>query len=160
MQTQKDLFGFEMNGCLPKPVNVASVPHRSPFRYPGGKTWFIPRLREWLKSKPTKPNLLIEPFAGGGIVSLTTACENLAQTTLMVEIDSEIDHDLLFQKCSHLAGDFIMTYDNSGDVKELAQKYSLQYKPISMKSTHHANMTELVIGKTSRGCWANISTNQ
>ena len=26
-----------------KAVNVASVPQRSPFRYPGGKTWFIPR---------------------------------------------------------------------------------------------------------------------
>ena len=23
-------------------VNVASVPQRSPFRYPGGKTWLIP----------------------------------------------------------------------------------------------------------------------
>ena len=25
-----------------EPVNVASVPHRSPFRYPGGKTWLVP----------------------------------------------------------------------------------------------------------------------
>jgi hypothetical protein len=27
-----------------KPVNVAAVPLRSPFRYPGGKTWLVPRM--------------------------------------------------------------------------------------------------------------------
>ncbi len=33
---------------------------------------------------------LIEPFAGGGIVSLTAAFENLAKKILMVELDEEI----------------------------------------------------------------------
>ena len=47
-------------------VNVASVPHRSPFRYPGGKTWLVPRVREWLASLPQRPALFVEPFAGGG----------------------------------------------------------------------------------------------
>ena len=46
-------------------VNVASVPQRSPFRYPGGKTWLIPRIRQWLRCRPCTPALLIEPFAGG-----------------------------------------------------------------------------------------------
>lgn len=286
---QKDLFGFDLAEEI-RPVNVASVPQRSPFRYPGGKTWFIPRLREWLKSHHPKPRLLVEPFAGGGIVSLTAAFESLVETVLMVELDEEIaavwetitsgeggwlankilnfemskenaikemqrlpqnrkekafqtviknrtyhggilaagagflkngeagkgilsrwypatlakrindicliqsklrfecgdgfntlenykdmpdvvyfvdppytaggknagsrlythfsiDHDMLFQKCSELAGDFIMTYDNSEDVRNLARKYSLQAKPIPMKNTHHAEMTELVIGR-------------
>lgn len=40
-----------------------------------------------------------------------------------------------------------MTYDNSDDVIKLAVKYSLQAKPIPMKNTHHAEMTELVIGR-------------
>lgn len=31
-------------------VNVASVPQRSPFRYPGGKTWLVPYVRLWLSS--------------------------------------------------------------------------------------------------------------
>jgi DNA adenine methylase len=289
MHAQKDLFGFDLPD-QPRPVNVASVPQRSPFRYPGGKTWFIPRLREWLRSQPRKPRLLIEPFAGGGIVSLTAAFENLAESVLMVELDDEIaavwdtitsgegewlshqilhfemskdnvirliqripesrkekafqtiiknrtlhggilaagsgflkhgeagkgilsrwypstlakrindikhvlsrlrfeqgdafdilnrhkedldvvyfidppytaggknagrrlykhfsiDHDLLFKQCSELAGDFIMTYDNSDEVKNLARRYSLQAKPIPMKNTHHAEMTELVIGR-------------
>jgi DNA adenine methylase len=29
-----------------KIVNVASVPQRSPFRYPGGKTWLVPIVRQ------------------------------------------------------------------------------------------------------------------
>ena len=49
-----------------KIVNVASVPKRSPFRYPGGKTWLVPLARKWWKSLDRKPELLIEPFAGGG----------------------------------------------------------------------------------------------
>lgn len=70
-------------------VNVASVPQRSPFRYPGGKTWLIPVVRRWLKQGLKTP-LLIEPFVGGGIVSLTAAFEDLAKEILMVEKDEEV----------------------------------------------------------------------
>jgi DNA adenine methylase len=72
-----------------KPINVATVPMRSPFRYPGGKTWFVPYVRKWLKSIGSNVRL-IEPFAGGGIVSLTAAFENLAERILMVEKDEDI----------------------------------------------------------------------
>ena len=71
-------------------VNVASVPQRSPFRYPGGKTWLIPIIREWLNRFVDRPALLVEPFAGGGIVSLTVAFENLASSVLMVEMDEQV----------------------------------------------------------------------
>jgi DNA adenine methylase len=70
-------------------VNVASVPQRSPFRYPGGKTWLIPTIREWLHQDNNKKQL-VEPFAGGGIVSLTAAFENLADHITMVELDEEV----------------------------------------------------------------------
>jgi len=79
----------ERSGCLGI-VNVASVPQRSPFRYPGGKTWLIPRVRQWLSSFPEKPYELIEPFAGGGIVSLTAVFENLVTRATMVEIDHDV----------------------------------------------------------------------
>jgi len=49
----------------PKPVNVASVPQRSPSRYPGGKTWFVPTFRRWISSMDVAPVTLVEPFAGG-----------------------------------------------------------------------------------------------
>jgi DNA adenine methylase len=59
-------------------INVSMVNHRSPFRYPGGKTWLIPRIFQWLGFREKKPTELIEPFAGGAIVGLTTAFEKLA----------------------------------------------------------------------------------
>ncbi|MBU0630944.1 MAG: DNA adenine methylase [Candidatus Margulisbacteria bacterium] len=273
-----------------KTVNVASIPQRSLFRYPGGKTWFVPTFRKWLKSKHKKPSLLIEPFAGGGIISLTAIFENMADKALLVELDEQvaavwqslvdghanwlinkilnfelnlnnlsselnkshsdvrnkafqtilknrtyhggilaagsglvkygengkgllsrwypltlakrikainyiknkllflqgdgmdvmskyspksdvayfidppytaggkragarlyrhydIDHEHLFALCKTLKGDFILTYDNAEEVKALAYKYGFKAKPISMKNTHHAEMTELVIGK-------------
>ncbi|MGH2503703.1 MAG: DNA adenine methylase [Ktedonobacterales bacterium] len=79
-------------------VNVASVPQRSPFRYPGGKTWLVPRIRRWLSPAvrarfglaPIQPQEFIEPFAGGGIVSLTVAFERLAEHVTMVELDGDV----------------------------------------------------------------------
>jgi DNA adenine methylase len=91
MQNQLEIF--EPVTALPdKPsvVNVASVPQRSPFRYPGGKTWLIPTIRQWLKQENKSVAELIEPFAGGGIVSLTAAFEKLAGHITMVELDEEI----------------------------------------------------------------------
>jgi DNA adenine methylase len=72
------------------PINVSSVPQRSPFRYPGGKTWLVPYLRDWLRSKKTRPSRLIEPFAGGGIISLTAAFEGLARHVIFAELDKSV----------------------------------------------------------------------
>jgi len=91
MMTNQQMIMFEIpeRSSIKTVVNVASVPQRSPFRYPGGKTWLIPTVRQWLKQN-TKATLLIEPFAGGGIVSLTAAFEKLADHITMVEMDEEI----------------------------------------------------------------------
>jgi len=71
-------------------VNVASVPQRSPFRYPGGKTWLVPTIRQWLGGLPARPTELIEPFAGGAIIGLTAAFESLADHVTLVERDEQI----------------------------------------------------------------------
>jgi DNA adenine methylase len=271
-------------------VNVASVPQRSPFRYPGGKTWLVPSIRKWIGSLSQKPCELIEPFAGGGIVSLTAAFEALTQKVLMVELDAEVaavwqtilngqgewlaekivnfsltsdtvrmeltsepvatrdrafktilrnrvnhggilapgsgvlkhgengkglasrwypatlkkrimdiqtvkgkieivqgdgietlrananrsdavffidppytaagkkagsrlythnelNHEELFSVAASLQGDFLMTYDNAEGVVVLARKHNFAVKAISMKNTHHAEMSELLIGR-------------
>jgi DNA adenine methylase len=281
-------------------VNVASVPKLSPFRYPGGKTWFIPYIRQWLSPYirqkhnliPISPEHFIEPFLGGGSISLTVASERLAKKTTMVEIDpdvaavwhtvlniedgkwlanrilsysltienveallndipitvrerafqtivrnrvcrggilapgsglmksgeagkgllsrwypttlakrirhitalqnalsflcddgltilathvsnpnavffldppytadkhgkqagkrlyahSELDHEQLFHYASRIQGDFLMTYDNSEEVRSLARRYGFDTRLVPMKNTHHINMSELVIG--------------
>ncbi len=80
---------------LPFPVsripaaNVSSIEQRSPLRYPGGKTWLIPHIQRWLRSM-SYPQELIEPFCGGGIVSLTAAAENLVGKCLMADIDPDV----------------------------------------------------------------------
>jgi len=69
-------------------VNVASVPQRSPLRYPGGKTWLVPHVRAWLEQ--TGSEVLIEPFTGGGIVSLTAVMEDLVRDAVMIELDRDV----------------------------------------------------------------------
>lgn len=269
-----------------KPVNVSSVPQRSPFRYPGGKTWLVPYIRDWLSAKSRRPTRLIEPFAGGAIVSLTAAFERLAKHVVFAELDEsvasvwrvvlngqaewlakqilnfeltyehvrevldhpsdnlrekafqtilrnrvqrggimapgaglvktgekgrgiksrwypdtlarrireinrlkdrltfvdgdgfalieehkadedtvfyidppytlaarrlymkwQIDHTRLFAAMRSVKGDFLMSYDNTVEALELAKKHGFETRAIAMKNTHHAKMTELLIGK-------------
>ena len=90
MRSQLNIFGIPDTPTGSAVINVASVPQLSPFRYPGGKTWLIPTVRQWLKQNHKSASILIEPFAGGGIVSLTAAFEKLADHIIMVEMDEEI----------------------------------------------------------------------
>lgn len=90
MKNQMTIFDMGEQNKTQSIINVASVPQRSPFRYPGGKTWLIPIVRQWLKQENKIAKELIEPFAGGGIVSLTAAFEKMAQQITMVEMDKEI----------------------------------------------------------------------
>jgi DNA adenine methylase len=289
--TQLALWKEQTKNSSPKVVNVAQIPQRSPLRYPGGKTWLVPHLRAWFKALPKKPKVFIEPFAGGGIVSLTVAFEDLAQQVIMFELDRqvsafwktmlsetdnpwlaeqvtqfemtlenlraelaqfpttdrelafqtflrnrtnhggilapgsgvlkhgesgkgvrsrwypdtlrkrienihhvrekirfieadgieaikengankstvffidppytaagkkagsrlyahfELDHERLFRECEKIKGDFLMTYDNAPELVTLAKKHGFETKTVSMKNTHHAAMTELIIGR-------------
>lgn len=276
-------------------VNVASVPKLSPFRYPGGKTWLVPTIRRWLASARPRPREFLEPFVGGGIISLTVAMERLADHVTMVELDEDvgavwstvlegeadwlagritsfdltpenaraaldlkakntrelafqtilknriqrggilakgagwikvgeggkgiasrwypetlatrlkaigtlsrecisfhqgdgleamravvpradafcfidppytagkgkragsrlythnvIDHEALFVIAASLQGDFLMTYDNAPDIVEMAKRHGFSTRLVPMKSTHHAEMTELLIGRDLR----------
>lgn len=283
MDGQLSIFDIKNKKATTRVVNVASVPQRSPFRYPGGKTWLIPIVRKWLKQS-NEFKSLIEPFAGGGIVSLTAAFEKLADKITMIELDQEvaavweviingdhnwlaekifsfdltpenanailkkenktieeqafstiiknrifhggiitkgsglikngengkgiksrwypktlrdriksvgyvkskmkfisgdafdelerikndktsysfidppytvagkrlythyeIDHDALFALTSQLKGKFMLTYDDTIEIRELANKYNLNYRTIPMKTTHHIEKNEIII---------------
>jgi DNA adenine methylase len=87
---QLELFSSQNITSNQDVVNVSSVPQRSPFRYAGGKTWLIPKIRQWLHHQGGSGKELIEPFAGGGIVSLTAVCENLVDRVTMVEKDEDV----------------------------------------------------------------------
>ncbi len=123
METQLELFQeYKAAKPTPKTVNVSTVPQRSPFRYPGGKTWLVPTVRKWLSKKDYRT--LIEPFCGGGIISLTAAAEGLANSVIMVEMDDDVaaawksilsDYEWLIHK--------ILTFDLSKDnVNTILQK--------------------------------------
>ncbi len=86
VKEQLVLFGT----AKPKVINVSSVPQRSLFRYPGGKTWLIPYIRQWLSACNSQDKVLFEPFAGGGIVSLTAVAEKRVQQAVMVELDEDV----------------------------------------------------------------------
>ena len=52
------------------------------------------------------------------------------------------------------SGDFLLTYDNAAGVLELARQYGFDCEPVAMKNTHHAAMTELLIGRNL--AWARM----
>ena len=113
MINQMTLFDIGEKNIGQSITNVASVPQRSPFRYPGGKTWLIPTFRQWIKQENKTIKLLIEPFAGGGIVSLTTAFEKLAEHITMVEMDEEIAAvwEVILNSKNKWLADKIFSYD-------------------------------------------------
>ena len=58
---------------------------------------------------------------------------------------SEIDHDQLFALTAHLKGNFMLTYDDSQEIRNLADKHCLKYKKVPMKTTHNIQKSELII---------------
>jgi DNA adenine methylase len=113
MKNQMTIFDSDGHPMKKTITNVASVPQRSPFRYPGGKTWLVPTVRQWLKQQNKIVPELIEPFAGGGIISLTAAFEKMAEQITMVEIDEEIAAvwQVILQDKNQWLADKIYSYD-------------------------------------------------
>lgn len=129
-------------------VNVACVPQRSPFRYPGGKTWLVPRVRQWLTSLAAKPSVLVEPFAGGGIVGLTAGFEELTDHVVLVELDRQVAavwETILGGDAEWLA-DRILTFDLTHENARatLAEKgggtRELAFRTILKNRTYHGGI--------------------
>jgi DNA adenine methylase len=72
-----------------KTTPSTNLEHLSPFRYPGGKSWLVPHIKQWLDSSK-EPRIFVEPFAGGAAVSLAVAKRNWADHILMCEIDPAV----------------------------------------------------------------------
>ena len=126
-------------------VNVASVPQRSPLRYPGGKTWLIPHIRAWLAPIQPRPRTLIEPFCGGGTVALTAVCEDLVGQSIMAELDHDVAafwHTALRQNTDlcHLVSEFEPTLEAVSDLASQAPRSLLEH-----------GFRTLVLNRTRRG---------
>lgn len=90
MEKQIEFWPAPENTAVSDVTNVSTVPQRSPFRYPGGKTWLVPLARKWLASLSPAPDILVEAFAGGASIGLAAAFEGLAKRVSLVEIDPQV----------------------------------------------------------------------
>lgn len=59
----------------------------------------------------------------------------------------EVNPYLIFETMSFLNGDFIITYEDTLDIRELISKYSWDMKKLEFSTTHHYNKTELLISR-------------
>src|SRR4029453_388470 len=59
----------------------------------------------------------------------------------------QVDHPSLFALLASVRGDILLTYDNTSEIAALASRFNFETQAIAMKNTHHAKMTELLIGK-------------
>jgi DNA adenine methylase len=68
---------------------------------------------------------------------------------------SQLDHESLFHLTRSLTGDFLLTYDDTQEVRDLARQCHLDTEIVAMKTTHHAELNELLIGRNLD--WARAS---
>ncbi|MDB6066848.1 MAG: class adenine-specific methyltransferase [Pedosphaera sp.] len=61
-----------------------------------------------------------------------------------------IDHEELFKLLCRAKGAVLMTYNDTAEIRELANRYGFQFRRISMRTTHHENKRELMIAKHFR----------
>ena len=55
------------------------------------------------------------------------------------EVDKS-EADLAFLK-----GKFMLTYDDTAEIRQLADKFNLQFRTIPMKTTHHLEKNEIIL---------------
>lgn len=130
-------------------VNVASVRQYSPFRYPGGKTWLVPQVLKWIRKRHHgECPLFVEPFAGGGIVTLTIAATKLAKRCLMIERDDEIAavwKTLIYGDAKWLAQrilEFDLTHETANEIIESTPKTTEEkaFRTILKNRTYHGGI--------------------
>jgi DNA adenine methylase len=58
-----------------------------------------------------------------------------------------INHRHLFDLAKNIKGDFLITYDDSQEIETLALDRNFQVERVLMKTTHHTQKYELIIGR-------------
>jgi len=69
---------------------IINTRYISPFRYPGGKNWFLPTARKWLNANTQPLSFLVEPYGGGAGVSLAAVNEGTVKKAIIAEIDPDV----------------------------------------------------------------------
>ena len=58
-----------------------------------------------------------------------------------------LNHADLLKRVAALSGNFLMTYDDSEEIRAMAGHHKLEIRRIPMKTTHHTVTYELLIGR-------------
>jgi DNA adenine methylase len=76
----------------------------SPLRYPGGKRRLVPYLAALLRDNDLKPDLFVEPFAGGASVALELADLGLVRQIALADLDPWVASfwQTVFEDCDWL----------------------------------------------------------
>ena len=139
-------------------VNISQVNLLSPFRYPGGKTWLVPMVKRWILSFEKK-YICIEPFVGGGIISLSLLNEGLIEKSIMVEIDDEVSSvwKTIFYGDAQWLMDKILHFDlNVENVKKVIESSpntieEKAFRTIIKNRTYHGGILAPGSGLLKRG---------
>ena len=59
----------------------------------------------------------------------------------------ELGHEELFRIAATFQGDFLVTYNHTEEMRNLAVRHGFATRLVAMKNTHHAIMTELLISR-------------
>jgi len=59
----------------------------------------------------------------------------------------QIDHRRLFGMLREVRGSVLLTYDHTREIVELAKAFRFETRAVAMKNTHHARMSELLVGQ-------------
>ncbi len=70
---------------------------------------------------------------------------------------SEVDNRRILSILKKLSNDFLVTYDDSSEIRALTVEFQLDCETVAMKNTHHSCMTELLIGKNLD--WLRLTTS-
>ncbi len=71
-----------------------------------------------------------------------------------------IDHEKLFYLASKIRGKFMLTYDDTDEIRALSNKYHLDFRTIPMKTTHHLEKNEIIISDNFEWWTRTTGTNQ
>jgi DNA adenine methylase len=63
---------------------------------------------------------------------------------------NQVDHADLLALLSHLSGEFLATYDEAEEVIALADRHGFEHMPVVVRSTHHQDTREVLIGRQLR----------
>ena len=126
-------------------ANVAQMPQRSPLRYPGGKTWLIPHIREWLVGADA--DTIIEPFAGGATASLTAVFDGLVRRAVLYERDPDVA--AFWHAVTHHAEGLVFRINALGD--KLSREYLAVLERTVSSDAVNRGFRTLVLNRTRRG---------